>query len=132
MKPISLLILSSFLTCMMFSTASHAAKAPLPYKKRILTLIKNVDSHGDYAVVNLSRTVENTANCIGPVFDGFDDSTVTGKIQTFYLDITTAKGKAMYASILTAAASRKKTEFIVSSCDQNTNLPIIDVVSTLY
>lgn len=132
MKPISHLILFSFLSCMLFSSVSYAAKVPLPYNKKIRTTIKNIESYGDYVVVHLSRDVENTANCLGPVFDGFDDSTITGVIKSFYLDVTTAKGKAMFASVLTAAAARKKTEFTVTSCDQNTNLPIIDVVSTLY
>ncbi len=132
MKDFQLLIISLFLTIMMFTSVSHAARAPLPYNNKIRTTIKNIENYGNFVVINLSRDVPNDANCRGPFLEGFDDSTITGKIRTFYLDITTDNGKKMYASVLVAAAARKKTEFKVSSCDSNTDLPIVDVVSTLY
>lgn len=126
MKFIKLSVIAFFLSSVLLSSVTHA----LPYNKKIKTTIKNVESYEGYIIVNLSKEVENTANCTGPVFDGSIAN--PENILSFYLDITTTSGRAMYASILTAASARKKTEFAVSSCNLDTNLPIIDSVSTLF
>ena len=112
------------------SLSAHAAT--VPYNSKINTTIKNIENYGTFIVVNLSKDVENVAGCVGPVIDGQDTSDITGLIRSFYLDITTADGKAKFVQIIAASSAKKKTEFTVSSCDITTDLPIIDSLSVLY
>jgi hypothetical protein len=127
-KKLLIVMVSTFIV----TSVASAQKAPLPYNKKLPSTIKHIANHGNYIVVNLSKAVDNTANCIGPDLGGdFPDSTETGQILSFFLDITTVEGKSLFANILTAASLKRKIAFKVSTCDLTTNLPIIDSMEML-
>lgn len=109
-----------FLLILTFSAKNVFAAAPIPYVKA-RGLIAQIESQGNYAVVNLRRAVPNTQGCAGP----FNDT--PAEIRTFYIDVSTTTGKLNYTLILTIAAARRRIELDVSGCETSgsLDLPII-------
>ena len=99
------------------------------------TLIRYIENYGTYAVVHYNKGVDNPLGCdqTGGFPPPRGDNT---KVQAFVIDYTSAEGKAKFVQILAAAAARKKTHLVATSCDNgainNTRLPIVDTVETRF
>jgi len=114
-------VVTGIAVCAMASSAIAA----LPYERPITT-VKHIESYGTYAIVHLSRDVDNTVGCAGPEDD------FPAKLRSFYIDYATPEGRSNYVLVMASATSRKRTGFNVTSCDSGTNLPSVDSVEVSF
>lgn len=102
---------------------SASAAAPHSTPK---TFIKHIESHGTYAVVSLSKDIDNINGCPGSA----EYPLPTSKVRQFYISIDDQRNN--YVLIMTVAAAKKRAQFLTTRCEAATGLPVIDSVDALF